>query len=660
MKNIYTILLSAHKKAWATAYILILSIYGHCAQITVPSSTEVLLQASSYFQVWNQQVVQIPTGSSLVVYNFLYVNVGAGDTLLLDANNSIGNNIFTRTQLQIKNIAGTVSNPILIKNKTGKIIQITQTNSNSTYGITFHGCKNIIVSGKEGNTSFNLRVKNFVNTSSMGITFDRNTKNVELAYCEIGYIGSQGVQYKSPEPYNGSNTIADTSYCREYVQLGGLGVGKFHDNYIHHTGSEGIYIGSTAYNQFDGTPININQNFANSLPLNSSIFYFNNSWRFIPHFADTILIYNNVTDSTGWDGIQVAMAKYYQVFNNKVNYYGIKKEYNQMYGIIIGSPCVGETYNNTVNTGSGSAIQCFGVKNKFYNNLIIRPNLNSKETVWWAINAIYFNDKICTPQTLNRLGMTYTQTLFEAIHNTIIMNPNDSGRAIMFMQNFPGQTYGKCYNNLAVRDPDPSVINSQNYSLPNAIFIANPQQSNFSNANNFASTDLQTVGFVDVLTNNYDLNYGCVACRNAQALTLPSTDKVWYDQVNKSRIIDSNTNTIILNPSYGCFEVVGPKPLIYLIASPENQVILWPNPIDKAKDKEINISINPDNLNYQSTNAYIELTDTDGFNSILKGSYINGVFNSNNIDFSIYKSGVYYAILKIDDILISTQKLMIN
>lgn len=27
----------------------------------------------------------------------------------------------------------------------------------------------------------------------MGITFDRNTKNVELANCEIGYIGAQGI-----------------------------------------------------------------------------------------------------------------------------------------------------------------------------------------------------------------------------------------------------------------------------------------------------------------------------------------------------------------------------------------------------------------------------------------------------------------------------------
>jgi hypothetical protein len=112
----------------------------------------------------------------------------------------------------------------------------------------------------------------------MGITFDRNTKNVELSHCEIGYIGAQGIQFKSSEPYNGSSTIIDTAYCRQYVSIGGLGVGKFHDNYIHHIGSEAFYIGSTAYNQNDGTTITINQSFASSLPTNNLIFYSKNSF----------------------------------------------------------------------------------------------------------------------------------------------------------------------------------------------------------------------------------------------------------------------------------------------------------------------------------------------------------------------------------------------
>lgn len=365
MKNIGNNAKNAMRKAITTICILFVTAYSFCAQITIPPTTEVVVQSTSYFQTWNQQNIQIPLGGSLVVYNFLYVNLAAGDTLIIDASTAIGNNIFTRPQLQIKDLAGSKAKPILIKNKTGKIIQITQTNSNSTYGLTFQGCSNIIVSGKEGTSSLNLKVRNFNNASSMGITFDRNSKNVELANCEIGYIGAQAIQFKSQEPYNGSNAITDTAYCRQYVLCGSLGVGKFHDIYIHHIGAEGIYIGSTAYNENDGTPITINQSFANSLPNNNLIFYSKNAWRFLPHFIDTILVYNNSTDSTGWDGIQVAMAKYHRVYNNKVSNYGVRKDFNQMFGIIIGGPCMGEVYNNIINTGSGSAIQCFGIQNRF-------------------------------------------------------------------------------------------------------------------------------------------------------------------------------------------------------------------------------------------------------------------------------------------------------
>jgi hypothetical protein len=67
------------------------------------------------------------------------------------------------------------------------------------------------------------------------------------------------------------------------------------------------------------------------------------------------------------------------------------------------------------------------------------------------------------------------------------------------------QTKGKCYNNLAVRDPFPNNLNPTVLTFPNPIFIANPQQSIFSNTNNFPSTDLQTVGFISPLGNNFDL-----------------------------------------------------------------------------------------------------------------------------------------------------------
>ena len=661
MKDIGKTVKIAAKKAITSICILFFANYSFSTQIIIPPTAEVVAQSTSYFQVASQTNIKIPLGGALVVYNYLYVNLAPGDTLLIDATTSIGNNTFTRTQMLIKDLAGSKAKPILIKNKTRKIIQITQTNGNTSYGIAFHGCSDIILSGKETNSSLNLKIKNFISNSSMGIAFDRNTKNVELANCEIGYIGAQGVQFKSSEPYNSSSAIVDTAYCRQYVLAGGLGVGKFHDNYIHHAGSEALYIGSTAYNENDGTAITVNPSFANSLPTNNLIFYSKSSWRFLPHFIDTVLVYNNITDSTGWDGIQVAMAKYYRVYNNKVSNYGLKKDYGQMFGIIIGAPCIGEVYNNTINTGNGSAIQCFGVQNRFYNNLIIKPNLNPKESIWWAINAVYFNDKICTPQTLSRMGLTLSQTNFEAFHNTIIMHPYDSGRAIMFMQNYALQTKGKCYNNLAVRDPFPNNLNPTVLTFPNPIFIANPQQSIFSNTNNFPSTDLQTVGFISPLGNNFDIVAGCQVCRNAQSLTLPTNDNAWFDLSGKSRLKNVATNTNIIKPSYGCFEIQTSGSSLFKNSGDDVVTILWPNPIDKDIDKEISVRIEgAENYEYQSNEASIILIDLSGKSTSIEGSFSENIFKASNIDFSALSKGIYFAKLKIDNEVISTQKIILK
>jgi hypothetical protein len=191
----------------------------------------------------------------------------------------------------------------------------------------------------------------------------------------------------------------------------------------------------------------------------------------------------------------------------------------------------------------------------FFNNLIINPNLDPKEATWWAINAVYLSDKSCTPQVLERLGITYSETLLEAMHNTIIIDKNDSGRVISFLQNFAKYTIAKCYSNLAVRDANPGSLNTNPATLPNPIFIANPQQTNFSLANNIVSTDLQTIDFIDINAGNYNLNPNCGICGTAPLLTQPENDKIYFDFNNNSRKVISTSGTE-LNPTFGCFEPI--------------------------------------------------------------------------------------------------------
>jgi hypothetical protein len=392
-----------------------------------------------------------------------------------------------------------------------------------------------------------------------------------------------------------------------------LGVGLFHHNYIHQIGSEALYIGSTFYDVGDGLAVTVDQTFAQSLPTNQNLFYANGSWRFLPLLAENILVYNNIIDSTGWDGIQVAGSIKHSVYNNTVNHYGYSSVYAQMFGIIIGAPCSGDVYNNVINSGNGSAIQCFGVSNRFFNNLIIHPNLDSKETTWWANNGIYFNDKSCTPQVLSRLGLTYSQTLFEAMHNTIILHKNDSGRAISFLRNYPSQTIGKCYNNLAVRDPKPDTLNVPSVTIANPLFIANPQQTEFSITNNYTSTDLQTVGFINAENGNYDLLSNCAACRNAKVLTQSTNDLIYKDINSISRKTDAITNATITNPSFGCYETENMNYYVKSISSKnQSNISMYPNPIVGNEISSLVIALDHTNIDISQEKIQLVLIDLTG------------------------------------------------
>lgn len=613
------------------------------ASIVIPTATEVVVQATSYFQNFNQQTIQIAPGNSLQIYNYLYVNISAGDTLQIDATNLV-NGVYTRTPLIFQNLMGSDLNPIVIKNRNGKTVQITQASIQSSFGITFKFCQNIKVTGLDNGQSYQLKINGISSIAGMGLIFDRGTKNVELSHVEIANTGAQGVQFKSPEPYNGSKTVTDTTYFRQYVNLGSLGKGLFYNNYIHDVASEGFYIGSTSYDVGDGLALTINQNFAASLPSNGILTYTNGAWRFLPHLADNILVYNNIVENTGWDGIQVASAKNYKVYNNQVKNYGLSKEKSQMFGIIIGSPCKGEVYNNTINTGNGSAIQCFGIQNRFYNNLIINPNMDSKEATWWAINAVYLSDKSCTPQVLSRMGLTYSQTLFEAMHNTVILDKNDSGRAIFFFQT-NANTVGKCYNNLAVRDPNPEILNTQNYTLANALFIANPIQSNFSITNNFQGTDIQTIGFVNPAALNFDLNTNCLVCRNAQPLTQAASDLLNWDFINTSRMVDVTTNTAITNPSFGCYETENSA---NLMQSPKEDnhvsVAAFPNPIFGNEMEAMVITINNEPKYLEVADLKLQLIDMVGkiytFNLIKAAT--NEGYKLDTSSLNYLNAGVYF------------------
>lgn len=152
-----------------------------------------------------------------------------------------------------------------------------------------------------------------------------------------------------------NSTFYEVTGCEvQFTQVGlySNGVGyhmqgiSIHDNVIHDTDnpteggrSEGIYFGNTS--------INSTKNFS-----------FRN-----------IKIYRNRFYKLSGDGIQLALAINYEVYENTIDDFGrARNDQQQNEGIIIGSGSSGVVRDNIISNGSGCALQCFGATNYFLNN----------------------------------------------------------------------------------------------------------------------------------------------------------------------------------------------------------------------------------------------------------------------------------------------------
>lgn len=101
-----------------------------------------------------------------------------------------------------------------------------------------------------------------------------------------------------------------------------------------------------------------------------------------------IKIFRNKFYRLSGDGIQLALAINYEVYENTIDDYGrAKTDQQQNEGIIIGSGSSGRVYNNTVSNGSGSAFQCFGAgRNYFDNNVAINTCRMANEDLFYIGN----------------------------------------------------------------------------------------------------------------------------------------------------------------------------------------------------------------------------------------------------------------------------------
>ncbi|GAL83341.1 hypothetical protein MYP_567 [Sporocytophaga myxococcoides] len=266
-------------------------------------------------------------------------------------------NIHYSRGIRILNFAGTESQPIIIKNCGGQTVIDTR-----EFGVIFQNSKHFKFLGN-GDPAVKYGFKITArNKNHFFMDAKEFTTNFEIAHVEIAgaspnthsdTAGFAGIGIKTNPLCDGS---AERGVWTMYNPI-------IHDNYIHDTGGEGIYMGYGWYKE--GTincpcPDDPSKTCPKTVRSHSII---------------GARVYNNITENTGLDGIQIKNAdEDCEVYNNIIKNYGLRNEETQNEGLLLGEGTTGKAYNNWIENGTGNGIQNHAMGNQdIFNNVIINP-----------------------------------------------------------------------------------------------------------------------------------------------------------------------------------------------------------------------------------------------------------------------------------------------
>ncbi|MBW3545060.1 MAG: right-handed parallel beta-helix repeat-containing protein, partial [Bacteroidetes bacterium] len=346
-----------------------------------------------------------------------------------------------RGRLKLIGFQGTKEQPITFKNCGGQVI-FDNPDIDGTF--VFESCKYFRVTGTgDPRHEFGFLIRNAGKGSAMYVT----ESDFELDHIEIADAGFAGIMAKI-DP-----SCDNTQYHRQNFVMRNISV---HDNYIHHTYGEGMYIGSTSYT-------------GKSLPCGTAM----------PHLIEGLRVFNNRVEYTDADGIQISSAvKDVEVFNNSIYRYGqdpFKSVQNN--GLMIGGGANGKYYNNKIIEGTGMGINCFGLGDVYiYNNLVVKS----------GYDGIFIDERSkLTPNT----G-------FHAHNNTVVSPGRDGIR--MYSRNSVGNTFR---NNLLVA---PASLSIEYYNKDQYLYIID-KDVKYTQSNNLFIATVKEALFADPATNNYQL-----------------------------------------------------------------------------------------------------------------------------------------------------------
>ncbi|AUP78775.1 right-handed parallel beta-helix repeat-containing protein [Flavivirga eckloniae] len=271
------------------------------------------------------------------------LNLKAGDIICLDGN-------ITYRDLTFVNIKGSPNAPIIIKNCGEKVAAVVPA-SGRPFGVKFQKSQHIKLLGNGGGGDYGIKIST---DNGFFLTMQTYTTDFEIAGVEIAgpneRAGFAGIGVKT-SPYEDCDNFTDPT--RSFWIMRNVTI---HNNYIHGTGGEGMYIGHGFYNGRTESHC---------------------SERTYSHSIKGLRIYDNRIENVGLDGIQIKNAdEDVAVYNNYINGYAMdnrnahdKGAHDE--GILIGAGTTGKFYNNTIING-GTGIFVHGMGNlDIYNNVII-------------------------------------------------------------------------------------------------------------------------------------------------------------------------------------------------------------------------------------------------------------------------------------------------
>ena len=305
-----------------------------------------------------------------------YNMIQGGDTLYFEAGN--------RDYLCLLNFKGNASSPIVMINHGGDVI----IDTDHYYGIAVKNCQFIKLTGTGyPGMMYGFKVKRVANGAGMSfceLSSDFEAEHISIENTLIGGL------YAKTDP--DGTPATDRAHFTQYNTI-------IHDNFISHSGDEGMYIGST---KFAGQTVNVNGV--------DSLCY--------PSILDGVKVYNNIVEYAGWDGIQVSSAsKNCQIYNNTIRFDSQQGLDTQMSGIILGGGTKADCFNNYIADGKGVGIEIHGLGGcRVFNNIIVNPGLTYfPGDVSWPKHGMYISD-----------NSVQQDSSFYIFNNTII-NPKSDG-----------------------------------------------------------------------------------------------------------------------------------------------------------------------------------------------------------------------------------------